>query len=238
MENNNNKRESNILSVISDIVSISGITLAKIVEEILIVINKEKGLQYPNFVISIIDFIEKYWVIIYTIIIFIILYKFLVNRIQQYRKKQDILSVYTKVNFLFKLVMFSLLFVVLLFEWYYYIVGVDDLKAKNTNDKLQTTTDDTNNLTIRDQIIEEYIQKCCNTDVTKEEFLKLSNEQLQLIINGIYAYSGCEFSGGYFERFSWYKGDIPFEKFTWDMFKDEYSKKNINVILSIMRERD
>lgn len=71
-----------------------------------------------------------------------------------------------------------------------------------------------------DAMIEEYIL-CADEEILSiKELSLLSNDELYYIRNGILAYAGRYFESGYYERFSWYSGNLS----------DEDAWKNINPI--------
>ncbi len=84
--------------------------------------------------------------------------------------------------------------------------------------------------------IDNYIQKCYQKVIPKEEFNNLATYELYYIRNGIFAYSGMIFPKNYYERYSWYNGIIQPSHFKWDML-NEFQKENIENIKEIERQR-
>ena len=107
---------------------------------------------------------------------------------------------------------------------------------KNDN-KEQDSEDDnqSNSLTPLEQMIEEYIVKSSYTTIPIEELELLSDEELYYIRNGILAYSGQYFESRYYERFSWYIGNVSKED-VWSRI-NPCQLKNINNIKRIENQR-
>lgn len=88
-----------------------------------------------------------------------------------------------------------------------------------------------------DELIEKYIIMS-KSEVISEDILKdLSHKELYYIRNGIFAYEGLFFESGYYERFSWYKGDIYSKEEVWNRF-NYYQSINVNNIKSLEQEMD
>lgn len=84
---------------------------------------------------------------------------------------------------------------------------IEDYQANNGQSAIIRITED--------QLIEKYILLAEN-EVIQEEILKdLSQKELQLIYDGIFAYEGLYFESGYYEQFSWYSGNILSKDKTW-----------------------
>lgn len=93
-----------------------------------------------------------------------------------------------------------------------------------------------NTLTPLDKMIEEYILYSENTIIPIDELETLSDDELYYIRNGIFAYVGKYYKSGYYDKFSWYNGDIVDSDDIWNKI-NEFQLKNINNIKLIENQR-
>ena len=59
-----------------------------------------------------------------------------------------------------------------------------------------------------DKMIEEYVLYSEKEVIPIEELESLSDNELYYIRNGIFAYAGQKFKSGYYDKFSWYTGNV------------------------------
>lgn len=87
--------------------------------------------------------------------------------------------------------------------------------------------------------LEDLILSSATRVIAKEELEALSDNELYLLRNGVYALAGRLFNEedlmSYYESFSWYEGTIPPNKFTRNDF-NEFQKINIDIIVNYDKE--
>ena len=105
------------------------------------------------------------------------------------------------------------------------------IKGSNITDGLDDSTQ------IKNEIVESYIIRCKQEEISINEFKALSDEMLYYIRNGIFAYCGLYYSSGYYEQFEWYNAVfMSTDQFDWNVF-NTYQIRNINNIQRIEDER-
>ena len=83
----------------------------------------------------------------------------------------------------------------------------EEENSEESNENQDGTTEDIN-LSEEDETINRYIIRSYDDDIPVEVLKTLSYNELYYIRNGILAYAGLYFESGYYERCSWYTGDI------------------------------
>ena len=88
------------------------------------------------------------------------------------------------------------------------------------------------------QLVEYYIKRCYEENISIDELNDLTISQLYYIRNGIYAYCGRYYESGYYDEFDWYDGHIKTDndEIFWELF-NSFQKENIEKILSIEKKR-
>lgn len=94
-----------------------------------------------------------------------------------------------------------------------------------------------NILTEEDKSIEKYIKMAHDEIISKDILKTLSFNDLYYIRNGIFAYEGFYFESGYYERFSWYNGNITSEEEIWCEL-NAYQYTNIQNIKKIEEKNE
>lgn len=103
------------------------------------------------------------------------------------------------------------------------------------DDNIEKYENDT--LTPLDKMIEEYILHSENAIIPIDELESLSDEELYYIRNGIFAYVGKYYESGYYDKFSWYTGDVIDSDDIWNRI-NEFQLENINNIKLIEDQRN
>lgn len=109
--------------------------------------------------------------------------------------------------------------------------------TNNVHDNEYTESYESDALTPLDKMIEEYILSSENTIIPISELESLSDEELYYIRNGILAYAGKYYESGYYNKFSWYTGDIIENDDIWNNI-NEFQLENINNIKLIESQRN
>ena len=238
------RRDERVLNYLGNLCTILGLPITALIKKFSDAL-EQIGIEVPHLIKAILNFISRNCVVICTIIMAIAMFKYITKQLPQRRIEDDTLTTYAKVSITLKCILCLCWGTVFIVEIFMFNNGKSSqaygdsyihYPSKNENE-VENPKDNNNDLSGYDKKIEEYILKCCQDNVTRDEFLEFNNKELQLIINGIYAYSGCKFSGTYFERFDWYEGTTEFGDFSWENLNNKYQKDNINIILSIKEER-
>ena len=113
------------------------------------------------------------------------------------------------------------------------MLKITDLKITDFPEKISNTAYVELNKTIKE---EKYVIQNSSTEYLKKDDIKnLTNEELGLAINEIYARHGRifddEYYKKYFESCSWYKGSVKAEDFDESVF-NKYEKANIDLLAS------
>lgn len=88
-----------------------------------------------------------------------------------------------------------------------------------------------------EQVIVNYYVPICKQEIFDTEFWStFKDDELQHILNGIYAYEGMIFPGDYYDNFTWYHRKVEKKDFTANMLCYNQHKNIANIII-ILKQR-